>query len=146
MSQYFTLEEANAALETLAPLLRQAVALKSAYAQSETRLQGMAQRVTVAGGSQLNPTEWLQLRARRDAAAARLQELLEQVQSHGCLVKDLEVGLLDFPTLYHGQEVYLCFRLGEDRISYWHGVSEGFRGRKPIDEEFIANHNGGRRQ
>jgi len=146
MSQYFTLEEANAALETLAPLLRQAVALKSAYVQSETQLQEMAQRVALAGGSQLSRADWLQLRARRDAAAARLQELLEQVQSHGCLVKDLDVGLLDFPTRYRGQEVYLCFRLGEERISYWHGVSEGFRGRKPIDGDFIANHNGGRRQ
>ena len=57
---------------------------------------------------------------------------MEQVQSFGCLIKDLDVGLIDFPTLYRGEEVYLCWKLGEDGIEFWHGVSEGFRGRKKI--------------
>jgi hypothetical protein len=50
--------------------------------------------------------------------------------------------LIDFPALYQGREVLLCWKLGEDRIAFWHGVDEGFRGRKPIDDEFRENHRG----
>ena len=81
-------------------------------------------------------------RERREGAAERLQSILEAVQEHGCLVKDLDTGLLDFPTLYRGSEVYLCWRLGETRIEFWHAIEDGFRGRKPIDEQFLANHTG----
>ena len=58
------------------------------------------------------------------------------------MVKDLDVGLVDFPTLFRGEEVYLCWRMDEDDIDYWHGVHEGFAGRRPIDQQFIDNHRG----
>jgi hypothetical protein len=67
---------------------------------------------------------------------------MDSIQEIGCLVKDLDIGLLDFPTLYRGREVYLCWRLGEQRIEHWHGVDEGFRGRKPVDDDFRENHRG----
>jgi len=60
------------------------------------------------------------------ACLARLEEL-------GVTVKDLDSGLLDFPSLRHGAEVELCWRVGEDAVAYWHGIGEGFAGRKPID-------------
>ena len=59
------------------------------------------------------------------------------MQEIGCLIKDLDIGLIDFPTTYRGEEVYLCWKLGEPGIEYWHGVDEGFRGRKPIDQDFL---------
>jgi len=59
-----------------------------------------------------------------------------QLQDLGCLVKDLDTGLVDFPALFRGQEVYLCWKLGEPSIEFWHGVDEGFRGRKAIDSDF----------
>jgi hypothetical protein len=55
-------------------------------------------------------------------------------------VKDLDIGLVDFPTVFRGVEVCLCWKLGEPRIGYWHGAEEGFRGRKPIDQDFLAHH------
>jgi hypothetical protein len=61
-------------------------------------------------------------------------------------VKDLDIGLVDFPTTFNGVEVYLCWKLGEPGIEFWHGVEEGFRGRKPIDREFLENHRGDRAQ
>jgi len=146
MARYFTLDEANAALALVEPLLRQVVALKASYSQAEGQLQGAAQRIALAGGARVDPGQILQARGRRDAAAARLKELIEEVQGHGCLVKDLDLGLIDFPALYRGEEIYLCFRLGEERIGYWHGVDEGYRGRKEIDEDFLANHGRGRRR
>ena len=57
-------------------------------------------------------------------------------------MKDLDVGLVDFPTLFRGEEVYLCWRMDEDDIDHWHGVNEGFAGRKPIDKHFVDNHRG----
>ena len=85
-------------------------------------------------------------RSRRDRAAAQLRSAIEEVQEIGCLIKDLDIGLIDFPTTYHGNEVYLCWKLGEAGIEYWHGVDEGFRGRKPIDQDFLDNHEGDRSQ
>jgi hypothetical protein len=84
----------------------------------------------------------LSLRARKDQAAAGLKARFDEIAEIGCLVKDLDVGLIDFPTLYNGTEVYLCWRFGEDRIEFWHGIDEGFRGRKTIDEEFRQKHRG----
>ncbi len=55
-------------------------------------------------------------------------------------MKDLDIGLVDFPTLFQGEEVYLCWKLGEAGIRFWHGIDEGFRGRKPIDAEFLEHH------
>jgi hypothetical protein len=60
----------------------------------------------------------------------------------GVLVKDLDIGLIDFLTHYQGREVCLCWKLGEERIRFWHGTGEGFAGRKPIDGEFLENHRG----
>jgi hypothetical protein len=60
-------------------------------------------------------------------------EAVNKIQETGCVVKDLDTGLIDFPSLLDGQEVYLCWKVGEDRIEYWHGLHEGFAGRKPLD-------------
>jgi hypothetical protein len=86
------------------------------------------------------------MRSRRDKAATELNQAVEKVHSYGCQVKDLRMGLVDFPTLYRGQEVLLCWKLGEEGIRFWHGLEEGFRGRKAIDSEFLSNHRGDHRQ
>ena len=59
---------------------------------------------------------------------------MNKIQETGCVVKDLDEGLVDFPSLIEGEEVYLCWKLGEEHIDFWHGVDEGFAGRKPLDE------------
>ena len=81
-------------------------------------------------------------RKRRDTSAASLRSAIEQVQALGCVVKDLDIGLIDFPTEFRGEEVYLCWKLGEPKIEFWHGVEEGFRGRKAIDQDFLDHHRG----
>ena len=83
-------------------------------------------------------------RNRRDAARPKLRAAIEKFQESGCLVKDLEKGLVDFPTLFRGEEVYLCWKLGEAYIEFWHGTHEGFRGRKAIDQDFLDHHRGDR--
>ena len=67
---------------------------------------------------------------------------MERIDELGVQVKDLETGLVDFPTLFRGEEVYLCWRMDEADIDHWHGVHEGFDGRKAIDRAFLDNHRG----
>jgi hypothetical protein len=73
------------------------------------------------------------LRFEHDKLAESLKASLERIQSTGCLIKDLDTGLLDFPAIINNEEVYLCWRLGEERIRFWHRQNEGFAGRKPLD-------------
>ena len=96
----------------------------------------------MAGGSRVNPGQFLAMRARRDSSAKGLQEVFHRVEEMGVLVKDLDIGLIDFLARYQGREVCLCWKLGEDGIGFWHGLEEGFRGRKAIDDEFRKNHRG----
>jgi hypothetical protein len=84
----------------------------------------------------------LELKSERGAAATALKSSIETIHEVGCVVKDLDIGLVDFPTLFRGEEVYLCWKMGESSIQFWHGVDEGFAGRKPIDQDFLDNHRG----
>jgi hypothetical protein len=142
MARFFTLEEARALLPTLEKEIRQAIQLKAKHQEVDDEFSAISRRIMMLGGAIVDREKLLALRSRRDAVAMRLKEKIEAIHESGCLVKDLDVGLLDFPTLFRGEEVYLCWKLGEPDIRFWHGVHEGFRGRKPIDQEFIENHRG----
>ena len=143
MSRYFTLGESEALLPKVERALRDAVFQKAEYQKAAQELEDSTRQIRMAGGSRVNRGEYISVRARRDASAGALKEALDQIEQMGAQVKDLDVGLIDFLTLYQGREVCLCWKLGEDRIRFWHGVEEGFRGRKLIDEEFLKEHRGG---
>jgi hypothetical protein len=142
MSKRFSLAEAESLIGSVEPLLRRAIQQKSLYAAAEREVQVFHQRIQAAGGMLVDREEALGARTRRDTAASELRETIESVQEFGCVVKDLDIGLLDFPTSFRGREVYLCWRLGEPEIAWWHGTDEGFAGRKPIDDDFRKHHRG----
>jgi hypothetical protein len=142
MSRRFTLAEAQALIPRVDRLLRQAIEMKGAYDEAEKQIQAFQERVMMMGGVSVDRERAVEARTRRDGAAAQLRSSIEQVQDVGCLIKDLDIGLIDFPTIYRGNEVYLCWKLGEGGIEYWHGIEEGFRGRKKIDRDFLENHQG----
>jgi hypothetical protein len=142
MPRFFTRDQAERVLPQVEQLVREALYLKGQYVEADEILTTAVREITMRGGMAVNNERMLDARQRRDAAAGRLPAIMEAIQEHGCLVKDLDTGLLDFPTLYDGREVYLCWRLGETRIEFWHDIEEGFRGRKPIDEAFLAKHTG----
>jgi hypothetical protein len=143
MPRYFTLAEAQSLVPMLEERLRRAIALKDSLAQAAGELQAESERIRMAGGALVDREKLLETVSRRDTAAAHLRDVLESIQESGCLVKDLDIGLLDFPAMFRGEEVCLCWKLGEPEIRFWHGLSEGFRGRKPIDQEFLDQHRGG---
>lgn len=144
MARRFTLAEAQNLIPRVDILLREAVSLKTDYQEAEGVIQTMARRVTLMGGMIVDRDQAVDAKNRRDAVAAKLRAVIEQVQEFGCLIKDLDTGLIDFPTLLRGVEVYLCWKLGESKIEFWHGVDEGFRGRKAIDQDFRDHHRGDR--
>jgi hypothetical protein len=142
MPRFFTLQQAEQLLPEVESAIRDAISLKSEYQQAEAEWQNFSRRITMLGGVLVDHSQLREQKNRRESLAHGLQEALEKIHEYGCLVKDLDIGLIDFPTQFHGEEVYLCWKLGESGIRFWHGVQEGFRGRKPIDQEFLDQHRG----
>lgn len=142
MPKRFTLAEAQATLPEVSLRLREAVALKGEYDEAEEALHRSMARISTLGGMSVDLDGVRKAKQRRESAAARLPEAVKRVQEMGCVVKDLDIGLVDFPTLFRGSEAYLCWKLGEETIEFWHGVDEGFAGRKAIDRDFREHHAG----
>ncbi len=142
MPRFFTLQQAEKVLPQVEVAVREVVCQKAAYDSAEEEWQSFSARLAVTGGMQVDRAWVVEQKTRREATAGALQQAIEKVQEFGCLVKDLDTGLIDFPTIFQGEEVYLCWKLGEAGIRFWHGVDEGFRGRKPIDAGFVEQHRG----
>jgi hypothetical protein len=144
MPKRFSLAEAQSLIPEVDRLMREAVAAKTEYEEAERAIQAFTERVMMMGGVTVDRDRAIEAKERRSSAATALRSAIEQVQEIGCVVKDLDTGLVDFPTLFRGVEVYLCWKLGEAAIEYWHGVDEGFKGRKTIDKDFRDHHEGDR--
>ena len=130
----FTLEEAQTLLPILESLLRAAIDGKKLIESVDTELQGLAHRVFLRGGILVNIVHMARRKAEREKAIQRVKDAIAEIDATGVQVKDLDIGLLDFPCEVEGRTVLLCWKLGEKGITHWHGVTEGFAGRKPIDE------------
>ncbi len=142
MPRYFTLREARAALPAVRRDIRDAVQAKGRYQAADGALHDLGQRILMRGGLMVDTVAAEAWKNQRESGAQTLKSTLGRIEDLGVVVKDLDVGLLDFPTLYRGQEVYLCWRMDEDDIDFWHGTQEGFAGRKLIDSEFLSHHSG----
>jgi hypothetical protein len=140
--RFFTLLEAERLLPEVERLVRSLRDQKRSYEQAETELTNVSQRIALLGGTIPPQERVLQLRARKDASARGLKAAIENIEQLGCQLKDVDMGLVDFPTLYRDQEVYLCWKVGESGIGFWHHVEDGYRGRRPIDSDFLAHHRG----
>jgi hypothetical protein len=134
----FTLDEAQMLLPILQSLLRQAINGKKLIEEVDAELQEMAHRVFLNGGTLLNVVHLARRKAEREKSIRRIKDALGEIDATGVQVKDLDIGLLDFPCKVEGEILLLCWKLGEASITHWHGTEEGFSGRKPIDSR-IAN-------
>lgn len=129
----FTLSEAERTRAEVEPVLVEAIETRRRLSEVDQRLAAIAARIQISGGVQVPLERAAMLRAERDKLFESLRTAIERIHSTGCLVKDLEMGLLDFPARIGDEDVYLCWRLGEDRIRFYHRQDEGFAGRKPLD-------------
>ena len=129
----FTLTEAERIRAEVEPLLIEAIELGRKIADVDGQLQEAAQRIAMLGGALVTRGPLEKLRDEQERLHLAIRNALARIEATGCVVKDLDVGLLDFPAVINDEEVYLCWRLGEDRIRFYHRQDEGFDGRKPLD-------------
>jgi hypothetical protein len=125
-SRYFTLEEANTALEIIRPLLKDILSIRDEILKRKPELWPVIEKSAGNGGNAML--------SKVAEDFERLDRLVHRVLDTGVQVKDINTGLLDFPAWRVDHEVYLCWKYGEDRIQYWHEIDAGFAGRQPIEE------------
>ena len=128
--RYFTPEEANELLHAVRPFAERMVAHRQALVVAQTKHAALVRAVSGNGG--LRPGELAGAESRVEREAAGLTRCAEAIQELGAVVKDLEDGLVDFPARRGEEEVYLCWRVGEGEVGFWHRVDEGFAGRRPL--------------
>ena len=129
--RHFTPEEANALLEQVRPVAESLVAHRRAFTVAAARRARLTQRISGNGGD-FDPQEPSELDEQLQQEAEAVARTVEELQGLGVLVKDLDRGLVDFPALRGGEEVLLCWQVGEGEVAFWHGLEEGFAGRKPL--------------
>ena len=129
--RYFTAEEANEALEEVRPLTEELVEHRRGLAELQERKVALTARIAGNGGN-VQPHEVQGLQERLDEALAGIARCVARIHELGALVKDLDQGLVDFPARRGDEDVLLCWCLGEEEIGFWHGLEEGFSGRRPL--------------
>jgi hypothetical protein len=129
----FSEDEANEALEVVEPLVERLVAARGRFVSEGQRLAQLRRKVAGNGGG-LDPSRVQEVQDAVEEVANEIGLLVADLEAAGVQVKDLDRGLVDFPARHpeSGDLVLLCWHLGEDRVAYWHGLEEGFAGRKPL--------------
>jgi hypothetical protein len=127
----FTPAEANAALGEVRPLVERMVEAKRGLDEAQERRDELGVRISGNGGG-IPPVELAEANAEVERSGGELAGIVDEIQALGVLVKDLDMGLVDFPSVRDGEEVLLCWRLGEDEVAFWHGLEDGYAGRQPL--------------
>jgi hypothetical protein len=135
----FSLDEAQSLLPILESLLRRAIDAKTSAGLIEADLQMLSQSIFLSGGMLVDVAAVARKRMAQRAAVQQAQDAIQEIDSIGVQVKDLDKGLLDFPFQAGEQIVLLCWQLGETKIDYWHTVEAGFQGRQRLDERFLKS-------
>lgn len=124
MARYFTVEEANAMLDVIRPLMREILDIRQVIFQKQPEVIPVLNRLLDNGGSQAASQVALEIE--------QLHVLIGHLLATGVALKDINSGLVDFLSQRDGRDVYLCWRYGEESVAYWHELETGFAGRKPI--------------
>ncbi len=124
MPKYFTLQEASETLDTIRPWMDQIQAIRQEILARKPDVWPVIERAAGNGGSRVASELVVEFK--------RLDTLVHKVQDTGVLFKDVNLGLLDFPALKDGHEVYLCWKYGEGDIAFWHEIEAGYAGRQSI--------------
>jgi hypothetical protein len=138
--QYFTAEEANQRLPLVRVIVQDIVELYTDVHERRERRNRIAQ----LPGASKRDEETLYSEERRqmeddiDKDIVRLDAFVDELRELGCELKDFHTGLIDFLTLIDGREAFLCWKLGEDDIAYWHELDAGFQGRQSLLEESVS--------
>jgi len=125
--RYFTLERANAVVALIQPQVKEILEIRQSILDRQPEIWPVVERAAGNGGSKKASQVTFEFQ--------RLDTLVREIMATGAMLKDINTGLVDFPALREGREIYLCWRYGEGKVAYWHETNAGFSGRKSIDEE-----------
>ncbi|MGH7320575.1 MAG: DUF2203 domain-containing protein [Candidatus Rokuibacteriota bacterium] len=132
--KYFTLQEAEGLIPQLSGIMGRIIECHAEVTRLRSALQEAQRQVMLAGGMRLDQEFWRSRKVALARATAELQEKIGEIISLGVVPKDLGMGLVDFPSVLGDREINLCWRFGEQRIRFWHGLDEGYANRKPLPE------------
>ncbi len=132
--QLFSPEKANALIPKVAPLIEELWAKRRELAikllENDPALQ------TARTSRRMAPFQARKQPRRFGELKAEIVRLVNRIEAFGCVMKDMDLGLLDFPAMRKGEQVYLCWKAGEPQINYWHSTNESFVDRKELTESF----------
>jgi hypothetical protein len=134
MPRYFTPKEANEQLTEIRPLVEELVAHRREQQRLEARRFELAAKIAGNGGG-IDANVLAEVEQAEQRERVEIARCVNTIHGRGAIVKDIDEGLVDFPALRRGEEILLCWRLGEDEVAHWHGLEEGFAGRKQLDPE-----------
>jgi hypothetical protein len=132
--RYFTREEAERLIPRLQDIMRRVMDIQAETARLRTELDAAQRAVTLKGGVRLDQEFWRSRKLRLARGTAELRSRVGEILGLGGVPKDLGLGLVDFPALLEDREINLCWRFGEQRIRFWHGLDEGYGSRKPLPD------------
>jgi hypothetical protein len=134
MPRRFTPKEANAELSEIRPLAEEVVSHRREQQRLEAERAELAAKIAGNGGG-IDVQAIAELEQAEQRERIEIARCVNEIHERGAIVKDIDEGLVDFPALRDGEEILLCWRLGEEEVAYWHGLEEGFAGRKQLDPE-----------
>jgi hypothetical protein len=135
-TKHFTLDEAQSLLPVLESLLNRAIEARRKAEEIGEEMQELNHKIFLSGGMFLDVDSLRKRRKGYDAQLQTVKDTLAEIDAIGVQVKDIDTGLLDFPCLIDGETVLLCWKMGENRIEFWHTLEGGFAGRQPLDDRF----------
>ena len=130
--RYFSPRDVEALIPELTEIMGDVKAAQAEAAEVRERFHAEQERIAMTGGGVTDAEVWRQGRADLERLGRRLEARMEDIARLGGVVKDMGIGLVDFPHLREGEVVNLCWKHGETAIEYWHGMDEGFAKRKPL--------------
>ena len=122
-SKHYTRDEANELLPQIRVWLQQMEVLRASLRKHDQRVESLLDAGTDRGGPTVN--DWVR-------TMADVQRVLEEFRKREILIKDADRGLIDFPAIMGGREVFLCWENGEGNVEYWHDLEAGYGGREPL--------------
>lgn len=134
MPRYFTPAGANEALAEIRPLVEQLVGHRREQQRLSEEREELARRIAGNGGG-IDAQRLAELEAATERERIGVVRCVNAIHERGAIVKSPDEGLIDFPAQRDGEEILLCWHLGEGEVAYWHPLEEGFAGRKPIEPE-----------
>ena len=131
----FTVDEANALLPAIAPLVQQLQALQRSIIETNQQMEVLARKLSSGNGFPIASikTQLKELAKHQLQLVEAFQSALQQLEELGAILKDLNTGLVDFYALQGPEPIFLCWKLGEERVAFWHTLEDGAAGRQPLE-------------